>query len=306
MKLFGWKRLGVVALLGLCTSLALAQQPQGKIVYEVPSQYQKITVWDTANGYRQMIFDAKLDGLEPVQSEMNKANPLELTLAYSRHMVASIALVDKPKRILIVGLGGACIQRYLHETLTETRIDTAELDPAVLVVAQKYFGFKEDARQNVTIGDGRKFIETAKEKDGSITKYDLIMLDAFSATSIPYLLSTKEFLVACKAHLADGGVLAANLWEAEASYGDMVKTYDAVFPEWHVVRCIGSTNAILTALPVKRDVTAEKWMTTAAAFEKTYKTDLKLAELLDKGFVQEPRIPTTAKVLLDKDEPKGK
>jgi spermidine synthase len=298
MKMFGYKRLGVAAVIGLLTTMALAQLP-GKIIYEVPSQYQKITVWDTPNGYRQMIFDAKLDGLEPVQSEMNKANPLELTLAYSRHMIASLALVEKPKRILVVGLGGACIQRYLHEVLKETRIDTAELDPAVLTVAQKYFEFKEDARQWCYIGDGRKFIEKSKDK------YDVIMLDAFSATSIPYPLSTKEFLVTCKEHLAEGGVLSANLWEAEASYGDMVKTYDAVFPEWHVVRCAGSTNAILTALPTKRALTVEKWMKLAEEFEKTYKTDLNLPKLLDRGFQPVTRTPSTAKVLLDKDEPKN-
>jgi spermidine synthase len=152
----------------------------------------------------------------------------------------------------------------------------------------------------VSIGDGRKFIEQSKDK------YDVIMLDAFSATSIPYMLSTKEFLQVCKDHIAEGGVLAANLWEAETSFGDMVKTYEAVFPEWHVVRCAQSTNAILTALPVKRDLTAEKWMAAGAAFEKTYKTELKLPELIDRGFVPVARIPTTAKVLLDKDEPKGK
>jgi spermidine synthase len=248
--------------------------------------------------YRWMIFDAKFDGRDAIQSEMNKARPTELTMAYSKHMVASLALVEKPKRILIVGLGGGCLQRYLHEAMPETRIDTAELDPAVLAVAKKYFNLKEDARQWVYIGDGRKFIEQSKDK------YDVIMLDAFSATSIPYLLSTKEFLEVTKAHLAEGGVVAANLWEAHPDFGKMVKTYDAVFPEWHVVRCAASTNAILTALPEKRGVTVEKWMTAAGALDKEYKMGLKLAELVDHGFVPEVRIPTDAKVLVDKDEPK--
>jgi len=300
MKALGWKRLGVAAVIAMLAASAPAQVPQGQIIYEAPSQYQKITVLDTPNGYRQMIFDGKFDGTDSIQSELNKSNPTELTLPYSRHMMTSVALVDKPKRILIVGLGGACLQRYLHEVLPETRIDSAELDPVVLALAQKYFGFKEDARQFVAIGDGRKFIEQSKDK------YDLIMLDAFSATSIPYPLSTKEFLEVCKDHLAEGGFVVANLWEAETSFGDMVKTYDAVFPEWHVVRCAQSTNAILTAFPAKRDLTAEKWMTAAAAFEKTYKTSMNLSQLVDRGYSPATRIPAAAKVLLDKDEPKGK
>ena len=300
MTSFGRMRLGIAAFIAVLAANAPAQVPQGQIIYEAPSQFQKITILDTPNGYRQMIFDARFDGTDSIQSEMNKANPTELTLAYSKHMMAAVALVDKPKRILIIGLGGACLQRYLHEVLPESRIETAELDPAVLVMAQKYFGFKEDPRQFVSIGDGRKFIEQSKDK------YDLIMLDAFSATSIPYPLSTKEFLQECKDHLADGGIVAANLWEAEASFGDMVKTYDAVFPEWHVVRCALSTNAIMAALPVKRDLTAEKWMALTAAFEKTCKTTLNLPQLVDRGFQAATRIPTAAKVLLDKDEPKGK
>jgi spermidine synthase len=296
MKL-GWKRWSAAAAV-LAAAAVWAQDLPGTIVAEIPTQYQKITILDTPDGMRQMIFDARWDGWDAIQSEMNKANPLQLTLAYSQHMVASLALVNKPKRILVVGLGGACLQRFLHEKLPETRIDTAELDPGVLSVAKQYFGLKEDARQVVTIGDGRKFIEQSKDK------YDVIMLDAFSATSIPYALSTKEFLEAVKAHVAEGGLVSANLWEMQADYGHMLKTYDAVFPEWHIVRCAGSTNVILTAWPVKKGITLEKWKTAAADFEKTYKTGLGLAALLDRGFVAAPKMPVDAKVLLDKDKPK--
>jgi spermidine synthase len=299
MRTLGLNRILAAAVMLAMTAAARAQ-PQGIIIAEVPSQYQKITVFDTLDNFRWMIFDAKFDGRDPIQSEMNKSQPLALTMAYAQHMVASLALVEKPKRILIVGLGGGCLQRYLHELLPETRIDSAELDPAVLSVAKKFFNFKEDDRQHVSIGDGRKFIEDSKDK------YDVIMLDAFSATSIPYLLSTKEFLEVTKARLADGGIVSANLWEAHPDYGSLLKTYNEVFPEWHVVRCAQSTNAILTAFPAKRDLTVEKWITAAAAFDKTYKSGLNLPQLLDHGFVATPRIPSDAKVLLDKDEPKAK
>lgn len=285
--------LSVVACL-VMGSLVLAQQ-QGELIYDVKSQYQRITVWDT-NGYRQLIFDVKWDGTDAIQSEMKKDDPTALTLSYAKHMVASVPLAGKPKRILVVGLGGACIERYLHKLLPETRIDTVELDPEVLNVARKYFNLKEDDRQFVFVSDGRKFLEQSKDK------YDIIMLDAFSATSIPYSLATKEFLEVCKNHLNEGGLVAANLWYAESNYPSMVKTYDAVFAEWRVVKCSDSTNAILTAFPTKRELTKEKWMEIAAEFDKTSKTGLNLPLLLDKGFEKETKIPPTAKVLLDKDE----
>jgi spermidine synthase len=280
-------------------ALPLLAQVQTEMIYDVKSQYQRITVVDR-NGYRQMIFDAQWNNNDAIQSEMDKLDPTALTLSYSRHMMTSLPLVAKPQHILIVGLGGACIERFLYKLLPEANIQTVELDPEVLNIARKYFQLHEDARQVVTLGDGRRFMDETKDK------YDLIMLDAFSATSIPYPLSTREFLEACKGHLNAGGIIVANLWYAEKDYPSMLKTYDAIFPEWHVVKCADSTNAILMAFPVKQGLTKEKWMQKLTEFDKTYKTGLDLPALLDKGLETETKIPADAKVLLDKDEPKGK
>ncbi len=280
------------------TAGALAQE--GRIVYEVKSRYQRITVWDAPDGYRQLIFDGNLDGTDAVQSEMNPAKPNELTLDYAKHMIAALPLVTKPDKILVVGLGGACIQRYLHGLLPKTTIETAELDPAVVDVARRFFFFKEDECQRVHVGDGRKFIEQSKDK------YDIIMLDAFSADSIPYMLATKEFLKLCQEHLVEGGIVCANLWYEAADYQDMLKTYAAVFTEWHVLRCPDSTNAVLVALPTQRNLTARKWMDLAKTFDQSHPTGLNLARIIDRAIEQNPRIPADAKVLLDADADKRK
>ena len=177
-------------------------------------------------------------------------------------------------------------------------IESAELDPAVLDVAQKFFDYKTDDHQKVHLGDGRKFIEHSPDK------YDLIMLDAFSATSIPYLLATKEFLTACKDHLTDGGLVCSNLWYDVPDYHDMVKTYTTVFPEIHVLRCPGSSNNILIALPTKKNITAETWTAAAKTFERAHPTGatINLTQLIDRALEATPRLPAEAKVLLDQDE----
>src|SRR4051812_20068742 len=91
----------------LVVILAMASFALAETVYETRSKYQRITVIDTPNGMRQMIFDAKLDGSDAIQSEMDKQHPLDLTLSYARGMIASLPLVkDNPPRILVVGLGG--------------------------------------------------------------------------------------------------------------------------------------------------------------------------------------------------------
>jgi spermidine synthase len=265
-----------------------------RIVYEVQSSYQYITVRDTANGYRQLIFDGRFGHSAAIQSEMNLANYEELTLAYSRHIMTALPLADKLRRILIIGLGGACMQRYLRRLLPDLAIETSELDPEIRDVAAKFFFFKEDDRQIVHLGDGRAFIENSKDK------YDIIFLDAFSAASIPYRLATQQFLIAVRDRLAEGGVACANLWDGEADYPDMLKTYATVFAELHLVKCAFSGNSILVALPGKRELTAKAWMEKAEEFEKKHPTGLNLPQLIERGASDTMVIPAHAKVLVDK------
>lgn len=288
-------------------------QGSSRVVHRVKSEYQEITVVDTPNGFRQMLFDARMDGRDAIQSEMKKSMPTELTLAYSRHMMTALPLVAKPakdERVLVIGLGGACMQRYLYELLPRSTIQSAELDPAVLEVAKSFFGLVLDTRQKVAVGDGRKFIEQAGAAGGGGAgheKYDLILLDAFSATSIPYSLATREFLEMCKGRLNEGGVVCANLWSSLPEYPDMLKTYDAVFPEWHLLRCGGgSTNIILLALKESRGLTRDTWVEMGKAYEKSHGVNLPLGRMIEDGWTVPARTGggIGGKVLLDKDAPK--
>ncbi len=271
-----------------------ARAQESQVVCEVRSRYQYITVRDTPTGYRQLIFDGRFDGSDAIQSEMNLSDHYELSLSYARHIMTVLPAATRLKRILIVGLGGASMQRYLYRLLPETVIETAEIDADVRDVAARYFFFKEDPRQVVHIGDGRTFIENSKNK------YDIIFLDAFSATSIPYRLATQEFLKSVRDRLADGGLACANLWDGESDYPDMLKTYDSVFPELHLVKCGYSGNSILLAFPEKRGLTNVGWMEKAAAFEKTHPTGLDLPQLISRGAAETIHIPENARILFDK------
>ena len=285
----------MILVLCLGTFWTLSEQVQEtQIVYEVQSRYQYITVRDTPTGYRQLIFDGRFDGSDAIQSEMNLSDHYELSLSYARHIMTALPAAAKLKRILIVGLGGACMQRYLYRLLPEAVIETAEIDADVRDIAARYFFFKEDLRQVVHMGDGRTFIENSKDK------YDIIFLDAFSATSIPYRLATQEFLKLVRDRLADGGLACANLWDAEADYPNMLKTYDSVFPELHLVKCSFSGNSILLAFPENRGLTNAGWMEKAAAFEKTHPTGLDLPQLISRGAAETVHIPENARILFDK------
>lgn len=265
-----------------------------QIVYEVTSRFQRITVLDTGQGERRLIFDARFDGTDSIQSAMNLDNPAELRLSYARHIMAALPVPAKLRRILIVGLGGASMQRYLYRLLPDATIETAELDPDVLDVARRFFFYKEDGRQIVHLGDGRAFLENSKDK------YDIIFLDAFSATAIPYHLATREFLKVATERITDGGIVCANLWDGEPDFPDMLRTYADVFPELRLLKCAHSGNSILLALPAKTGLTSERWENLAATFEKKHPTGLNLPQLIADGAAERIDIPASARLLLDK------
>lgn len=128
--------------------------------------------------------------------------------------------------------------------MPEARIDVVEIDPLIVDVALRYFGFRPDSQMVVHTGDGRAFIENAPP--GS---YDLIVLDAFSDDAIPFALTTWQFLEAVRTRLAPGGVVVSNLWTANPRYESMLATYDSIFKDVHLVRVGRRAQRILVATP---------------------------------------------------------
>jgi spermidine synthase len=126
-------------------------------------------------------------------------------------------------------LGAGSIPKRFTRDYADVTVDTVELDPAVVDVAKRFFEVKEDARQRITVQDGRVFLRRAE------AKYDLIILDAYFAEGIPFHLATKEFLEIVRDHLAPGGVVVSNIigaMEGANSYlfRALYRTYNGVFP----------------------------------------------------------------------------
>jgi spermidine synthase len=84
------------------------------------------------------------------------------------------------------------------------RVDVVELDPEVIEVARRFFGLPDDERLRVFAADGRAFLETA------VDRYDVIVVDAYFETSMPYEFTTREFFELCRCRMGPEGVLAYN------------------------------------------------------------------------------------------------
>ncbi len=185
------------------------------------------------------------------ESMVDVARPLELLMEYSKFMFAGFLFVERPKRLLVVGLGGGTIPRVVRAHFPEIEIDCVELDPDVAAAAKEYFLFEESPTLRVHVLDGRRHIRRLA-KEGA--KYDIVMLDAFRGGYIPYHLTTKEFLEQCRAILSEGGVVVSNLQPAFADYDYYRRTLAAVFADQRGFA--GRTNTIVVAAPRKLEGSA--------------------------------------------------
>ena len=115
--------------------------------------------------------------------------------------------------------------------LPDAAIDAAEIDPAVVRMARKYFDLRSgDRTRGSTPEDGRVFVKRMQRRGVS---YDLIVLDAFDHEYIPEHMLTREFLLEVKSLLGERGVLAANTFSVSKLYDHESATYYSVFGDFY-------------------------------------------------------------------------
>jgi spermidine synthase len=109
---------------------------------------------------------------------------------------------DQPGRMLLVGLGaGTVAQVYSRDGW---QVQSVEIDPVVTKMARAHFGLT-DADGLVDHADGRRWLVDHDDV------FDLIILDAYGSSSVPFHLTTTEAFALMKSRLRPGGVLAMNI-----------------------------------------------------------------------------------------------
>ncbi|WP_342380783.1 fused MFS/spermidine synthase [Myxococcus stipitatus] len=213
-------------------------QPRAVLYVGRPGAYRCI-VSEDSGGRRYLQFGRD----SAFQSVVRPGYPTRLELEYTQGMIAGVAFVNEPRRILMVGVGGGALPMFLRATFPAAHIDAVDCDAEVLDVARRYLGFREDLRLHAHLEDGRRFIETPGPA------YDVILLDAFGPRGAPRALSTWEFLRAVRARLAPGGVAVSNVHRApNPHYPEMFQTWRASFEQLHAFDARTTANRIVVGL----------------------------------------------------------
>ena len=215
------------------------EEPQIKVLAREKTRYNDIYV--IQNGaHRELWF--KGNGEYYLQSRMDTQGQNPLALVYSRMIMASLLFCPEPRRMLMVGLGGAALSNCLGAWFPNLQIDIVEVDGKVIEVSKKYFSLRESRHCKVFEEDGRVFIQNRKEQE----PYDWVILDAFKSGSIPYHLKTEEFYKEIRAVLSPGGVVGSNLYgKGNTLKPRDTKTFLSVFPN---IYCFEDDDQVATVL----------------------------------------------------------
>jgi spermidine synthase len=209
-----------VALLAICLTAGPASAE--RILLERDSPYHRLIVSDDGR-YRYLRADRVW------HTQMDLRDKHGRGLPYTDYIDLAFLFDPDIKDMLVIGLGGGTIPKRFVRDYPNVTVDVVEIDPDVVKIADKYFDVQEGPRLKINTADGRVFLRRTKKK------YDLIMLDAYYADTVPFFLTTKEFFDIVKDHLTPGGVFVNNVIGTMAGprskfYRSVYRTMDEVFP----------------------------------------------------------------------------
>ena len=154
-------------------------------------------------------------GSRAIQSAMRVSRPWDLELAYTRAMMGFLMFNPMPQAVLMIGLGGGSLAKFIRKQRPQTHITAVEIDPRVIAAARTHFELPpDDDALRVVEADGALYV---RQHPASA---DVILLDGFDAGNQVEALATQTFYAACRRALKPGGVLVVNLWGRDSEFSE--------------------------------------------------------------------------------------
>jgi spermidine synthase len=189
-----------IVILAAGAILALSQHenkpdPSRGLLFKAQSPYGEIRVVDD-EGCRYLLIDGG------IHTAVDTSFYWETLMPYVNVVDLARKFYRDPGRLLLIGLGGGSVMKHYHRA--GWNVDAVEIDPLVTRVAFDYFGM-DSAEAHIFQTDGRRYLASAGDQ------YDVIVLDAFGSSSIPFHLVTKEIFSLVATRIASEGIFVLNV-----------------------------------------------------------------------------------------------
>jgi len=218
----------------------VSSQACGQLIHLRRTQYQTLCVYQHGS-IRQLRVDEAA-----IQSAIDLNAPVHLQLPYTRAMMAMLLFQPPPTRVLILGLGGGDMVRYLQHHLTSVKLRSVEIDPEVIAVARDYFSLPENRCEYIE-DEAFHFIQRDHHS------YDSVLVDIYAGNNPPAMYRRWEFYLHCQRLLTPQGVLALNLITEDARlFRDIIYKVREIFGRLSLcLKVPGHKNVIVFAFKKK-------------------------------------------------------
>jgi len=197
---YEWKKRIFVSVVLLILALTPASVTQG------------ITKIDTASAHYEVI-DGYIDnqpvvglttGPSGTQSAVYTNGLKEPVFWYTRE-ISRLTVQRQPRSILLLGGGAFTLPQYLSQQLPDSHIDAVEIDPNLLAISKEYFGYQQPENVTETFTDARAYVNQSQKL------YDVVIVDVYGDTSIPFSFMTEEYGRALAKLVASDGMVIVNI-----------------------------------------------------------------------------------------------
>lgn len=195
-----------------------------RMLHEVRTEHQHLVIFENARMGRVMALDGVIQTTEAdefIYHEMLTHVPI---LAHGN-----------ARRVLIIGGGDGGMLREVSKHASVEHITMVEIDGTVVDMCKEFLpnhsqGAFDDARLNLVIDDGMRFVTTTTEK------FDVIISDSTDPIGPGEVLFSENFYQACHRCLNDGGVLVTQNGTPFMQLDTVRNTagrMNGLFADWH-------------------------------------------------------------------------
>ncbi len=180
-KVLVWHRLGLSA---LALVFALIPIRSNAIQIDTPSAHYEIHEGVIRDSDRMRLLTT---GPRGAQSGVYIGQPDRLAFWYTEEIARLVGEINKKNSMLILGGGAFTLPQHLAAEYPGSTIDVVEIDPVLVDIAREHFYYRAPSNVNEIFNDARQYVNSTK------SKYDIIIVDVYGDTSVPFSLLTREY-----------------------------------------------------------------------------------------------------------------